>query len=1451
MARLLRLHFASIGHRHARLSPLTLDFRALSAEREPGSGIDSILWLRNGGGKSSVINLFYSVLRPNRSEFLGSSAEGKARRIEDYVKTQDLAFVISEWDIDPANGDEDFERPPSTVRIIGQALAWRNQQRTELRRVFFSARSIPGVLELEHLPVLGLGEPCASFGEFRQWLRDTIHRHPETEIADTSNQRNWRDNLEKLGIDTELFRYQLQMNQREGAADELFRFGTAQDFIDFFLELTLEREGAEQLAKNIEAQRETLRKRPEFLLEQQFISSIRASLVPLVDAVEHERACTDELDHAHIRAAALIAGLDERGAQLELRRGELERSLSEAREDHSRARNERDKQNRWSRGLERRALELELHEAEQALDFAEQSKRELDQELRVNKAAAALQEVRTSEAQVEHWTQERRRSELELAPQREQLESTGSALRTLLARARAVREADAQARERERATRRAEAEQARAEVNRCERELGRLQQELANLDAQLRHYKQARERLLAGGVLQTHETASSCVERWQSNSEELQRRGREAERQRETIAGQLHGLGERVQELGVRRATRSEQLREHRQELQRAYDQRDELRASPLLIEVEETEEPELDTPGLGRRLRQRAESERHQLLQSRVDGAEDSRAIAAIDDGGLWPANRDVQLTVGALRDAGVAAHPGLGYVAENVPADARADAIRSAPATFAGVIVIGDHMSRVRERLSDLPRLHTPVQITRIQSLVHQQPERDEERLVVAPDPATYDREAATERKLELERTRGERQQREAEHTERERAFLGIADQLARYLEAYGKGALEHLEQAAHAATTELEQIEDELEELASRRKELELRSTTLLREREELAQREREALTKLQAVEAFVEHYERQVGEARERREAALRERDAHEREREVQRRRVESLSELADSLHARMHEAHTAARELAREHDGIQHHDDSPLPEPPPELELTRERYQALRLSYETKLGESLARSMLEESTRTLTKHRQRYDKLAASLETAVVETKLRSCEDLEGEREQLERDRDEANADVGKAKSERDSAMRALAETRKRREASDLPPDVDPASADEARERARGCAEQVERLNESIRRVETAIADFEGKLRTLAEQRREYSHAASKLRTMLDAVGFGLPSVEAVAPPLELDALDRVVEQHRETFTICHKRRDAAREATRDLCGELRTCATATTYSELDRQYKDRLAAGDEELRERAATLRDDLDHRLTVLERQLEQYDRDRKLLVQHLLRLTDEAERVLKRAQRASSLPEGLDAWSGRPYLRLRYTLPETDLEREARLGPLVDQILEAGALPSGAVLVRRAMHELARPGGFDVRILKPDTVLRPDPIPIAAMASFSRGQQLTAAILLYCTLVQLRAQNRGRGRGRKDGGVLVLDNPLGTCSTVALVQLQRRIARQMKVQLIYTTGIEDREAISVMPNTIRLRNTHRDARTGDHHITGESEGAVEQARIVEAASS
>lgn len=1447
MARLLRLHFASIGHAHARLSPLTLDFRQLSNEVEPGSGIDSILWLRNGGGKSSIINLFYSVLRPNKSEFLGSSAEGKARRLEDYVKPHDLAFVVSEWDIAPASGPDAYTRPPATIRLVGQVLAWRNQQRTELVRMFFSLRSIPGTLELEDLPILGLGEPCESLADFRQWLRDTTHLHPETEVVDTTNQRKWRDNLERLGIDTELFRYQLLMNRREGAADEVFRFGSAEDFINFFLELTLEREGAEQLAKNIEAQRDTLRRRPEYLLEQTFIAGVRATLVPLVDAVDHERDCDTKSDLALQRAAALIAGLEDRATQLERRQGEVAQALESAQTEHGIARNERDKRSRWIRGLERRALELDLRDAEQALEFADESKQQIDGQLRINTAARVLREVRVSEENVAHWKAELQRSERDLAPQRHGVESTGAILRAALAKALAMRRATKEAHERERATRLDEAKRARTELSQHDHELGRLQQEVASLDGQIKHYTRAREQLIKRAVLETHEAATGAAERWQSTCETLELRGIEIERARDEVATELRALNERVAQLETRKATCVTSLGELDRKLAQAYTQRDRLRTDPWIIEVEETDEPELDTIDLGRRLRQRAESERRQLLQSKVDGAEDRRAIAGIDADGLWPPKRDVQLVTEALQADGINAHSGLSYL-ENVAADARADYIRSAPATFSGVVIIGDDMNRVREQVSRLPRLHMPVQISRIIQLELDSAASDEERVVVEPDPATYDRRAATERKLELERGVDQRQRRELEHTEREREFNTVADELARYLGAFGQGALERFEQRAHATRTEIAQIEAELSAHTRERGQLARRDIDLKRERDEVTQAEREARDKLRAVENFIENHEAGVSAARDRREAAAREGDEHERQRELQRKRAESLTELADDLQVRALEAQTAGRELAREHAQVRYHDDSAPPSPLPDLEFVRARYDALCTSYETALGESVARSMLAESEKTLAKRTDRYTKVAEGLERAAIEDKLRTSEDLEREQERLELDLLTAVEQIGEAKNQGETVRRNLAETKKRREAADLPPNVEPTSGQEARALGRRYAAELEQHNEAMRRSQAAIEAHETNQRTLRDEHVESTNAAKNLRTMVETVGLEVPTVPAISPPLDATALRRVIDEHKQSFTTSRKQLSSARDTTRQLTGQLRKHTSSAAFAQLDRQYKDRLAASDEELRETANTLRDELEARFTVLAHQLEQYDRDRKLLVQHLQRLTDDAERVLKRAQRASTLPDELEGWGGRSYMRLRYTLPETDIEREARLGPLVDQILEAGALPSGLELVRRAVHELARPAGFDVKILKPDTVLRPEPIPIAAMASFSRGQQLTAAILLYCTLVQLRAQNRGHGQGRKDAGVLLLDNPLGTCSTVALVKLQRRIAGQMNVQLIYTTGIEDREAISVMPNTIRLRNTHRDTRTGDNHITEDSiHGLIEQARVVD----
>ena len=98
-----------------------------------------------------------------------------------------------------------------------------------------------------------------------------------------------------------------------------------------------------------------------------------------------------------------------------------------------------------------------------------------------------------------------------------------------------------------------------------------------------------------------------------------------------------------------------------------------------------------------------------------------------------------------------------------------------------------------------------------------------------------------------------------------------------------------------------------------------------------------------------------------------------------------------------------------------------------------------------------------------------------------------------------------------------------------------------------------------------------------------------------------------------------------------------------------------------------------------------------------------------------------------------------------------------------------------------------------------------------------------------------MTAAILLYATLAQLRIRGRDERSRDREAGVLLLDNPFGTASKREFVELQLRVARQMGVQLIYTTGVNDLGALDVLPRILRLRKRHRDRRSGDLLISQE----------------
>jgi hypothetical protein len=208
------------------------------------------------------------------------------------------------------------------------------------------------------------------------------------------------------------------------------------------------------------------------------------------------------------------------------------------------------------------------------------------------------------------------------------------------------------------------------------------------------------------------------------------------------------------------------------------------------------------------------------------------------------------------------------------------------------------------------------------------------------------------------------------------------------------------------------------------------------------------------------------------------------------------------------------------------------------------------------------------------------------------------------------------------------------------------------------------------------------------------------------------------------------------------------------------------------------------------------------------------------------------LLTAASDGLRLLKLADSASTVPAEVPNVGGERFLRITTKEPASQKEKLDLIQELVDAIVDEPTLPSGIKLIQRAVRKLAAP--FTIRVLNPATNAAQHYIEITQTARFSGGEQMTCAILLYCTLANVRA--RTRGLNRQPTSVLLLDNPVGRASRVSFINMQRQFASAMGIQLVYTTGLHDLDALGVIPNVIRLRNELIDRHRNHHLIENES---------------
>lgn len=1443
MYELSRVRLFSVGPPGARYQDVCLDLRGVGpviqavvqedlfavddldrAPRRPSPA--SVLFLENGGGKSVLIKLIFSVMLPGRRQVVGTT---NTRVLEKFVLAADVAHVVLEW-MHTGTGDR---------LVTGKVSEWRghvvSSDSAKLSDAWYSFRPTTD-LHLDSLPFT-VDRRRVTMSRFSESLHEAHRLAPELQLAWETGHRDWTEHLVDLGLDPELFRYQRAMNAGEGEAAEAFSFRTDEAFVDFLLRAVLDEEDPRGLTDVIEGYATKLAQRADLTLEREFVDGALRLLGPLAAAEQEAGAARDIESGARQEAQQLAASITARHVaeidRLAVVRAHADDVAGAAR---TAALEERRLQeisielNRLVAGLRLREAERARDEQTELRDAASQlcaAWRASGPVLREREASAEATRLRTVMAAEE----ERARPAL-----RARAVATGRLARAL---DRLATEADASA---VAAAERADALDSQVAAQRAEQL--RLTGDTATHRAQADQAEKALADIAArqgqavrDGVIGADDDVATAAAQARSSQQET--------------AAEVEAVLTEQGELRTRRRDADTELDRARQveavsraaatEAEKRWDEADAtcraLAGEARLAEVLGTEQvdPQTDSAALLDRLGAAvaaAEAERGAL---QIEQQRDSRALRALGEGGLLPEPVEVEEALAVLEVQGITAYSGWRYLA-SLPDGDRPAVLERLPHLVGGVLLNDPaETARARGALEDaklLPCAVVAVGVTRAMHDASAVPGAD---FVVPPNPAMFDEIAAERERAALTAAGEQRALRMAALAETlgtDRALIG---RLQQWQERYPPGRLDELTTALATARASADiaaarraaaaqivaGIDHRAEDLAAALPELRtaevaarIRADRLVALEVETAKRPAlaEAVRIATAAADKADELARRVGETAGRLQA--------------------EAGELQRTGDRQSGIARNAREELAQlpALDGT----DEPGPDAEEPLGVLRAEfrkadadYAAVQVGADLQARLTAAEKQAEQARMTV----EEIDRPARNRAATLLSTPDGAdAASRAAATEQTERGLDTARDRLQRAVTE--VALQEHAYRQYKPQARSLEPYGPP------RDIAHGAA--------LISQVEQDTRVAQGKATELARKQEVVDAEASRVTASVDGFRAVVASLDDLAPehpdpavPVFEGDVDAALTRWRTSKTTLREAatlREGAERTVREAADAVAQHAQQSRFDTVtspvrrhilgvSRTEMPRLAGEwDQALRPRLRSLDDDLGN-----------IGRHRAGIVARLHGMVIAALRTVRLAQRLSRLPEGLSDWSGQEFLRIRFD----DIDEAVlldRLGEVVDQaaagLVRGGKEPRDGMSLLLHGVRAAMPKGVRVEMLKPDVVLRTERVRVSEIRDvFSGGQQLTAAIILYCTMAALRANDRGEGR-RRHSGVLFLDNPIGRASAGYLLELQLGVARALGVQLIYTTGLFDAGALSVFPLIVRLRND-ADLRAGLKYLS------------------
>ncbi|MFF3290278.1 hypothetical protein [Streptomyces sp. NPDC003023] len=385
MYELSRVRLYSIGPAGARYADTVLDLRGVGEpvpnpaptqaeffEEEPVGpprrpAPAGVLFLENGGGKSVLLKLIFSVMLPGHRNTLGGASSGVLRK---FLLADDCGHVALEWQ----------HTLTGELVVVGKVSEWRGRQVSNDPRKFaeawYSFRPGPG-LGLDSLPVAestavrppvegasGAQGRRRTMKGFRDAVTEAGKAYPHLDVYWEEIHDRWNEHLGDLGLDPELFRYQREMNADEGEAAGLFAVKKDSDFTDLLLRAVTDTRDTDGLADLVSGFGNKLGRRAELTAERDFTAGSVDLLGRIVDAAASRTTARDVHAGAERRTRTLARRLTARAAQERSRAADLAQQVTAAAHTVTGAEQARDRSSLVAAELAFRHASLALAAAE-------------------------------------------------------------------------------------------------------------------------------------------------------------------------------------------------------------------------------------------------------------------------------------------------------------------------------------------------------------------------------------------------------------------------------------------------------------------------------------------------------------------------------------------------------------------------------------------------------------------------------------------------------------------------------------------------------------------------------------------------------------------------------------------------------------------------------------------------------------------------------------------------------------------------------------------------------------------------------------------------------------------------------------------------------------------------------------------------------------------------------